>query len=69
MSPSSPNSPHWRAQEIGTYKTLAAKAIEDVCEAEHVYSFVIGDHVPHLHIHFVGRYPGAPREYWGPKVD
>ena len=25
--------------------------------------------VPHVHIHVIGRYPGAPREYWGPKVD
>jgi diadenosine tetraphosphate (Ap4A) HIT family hydrolase len=36
---------------------------------EHVYSFVIGDGVPHVHVHVIGRYPGAPRAYWGPKVD
>ena len=36
---------------------------------EHVYSFVIGDGVPHLHVHVIGRYPGAPREYRGPRVD
>jgi len=57
------------AREIGAYSTLAAKAIQDICRAEHVYSFVIGDHVPHVHVHLIGRYPGAPREYWGPKVD
>ncbi len=36
---------------------------------EHVYSFFIGDGVPHVHIHVIGRYAGAPREFWGPKVD
>ena len=57
------------AREIGAYTTLAAKAIQDICRAEHVYSFVIGDDVPHVHVHLIGRYPGAPREYWGAKVD
>jgi diadenosine tetraphosphate (Ap4A) HIT family hydrolase len=57
------------AREIGLYTSLAAKALQDVCGAVHVYSFVIGDHVPHVHVHVIGRYPGAPREYWGPKVD
>lgn len=37
--------------------------------AKHVYSFVLGHHVPHLHIHVVPRYPGAPREFWGTRVD
>ena len=27
------------------------------------------DRVPHLHLHLIGRYPGAPRQYWGPRVD
>ena len=30
---------------------------------------VAGDGVPHVHYHVIGRYPGAPREYWGTKVD
>jgi diadenosine tetraphosphate (Ap4A) HIT family hydrolase len=25
--------------------------------------------VPHVHVHVVGRCPGAPREYWGLRVD
>jgi len=57
------------AKEIGMYMSLSARAIQAVCGAEHVYSFVIGDHVPHVHVHVIGRYPGAPREYWGIKVD
>ncbi|WP_139905749.1 HIT family protein [Clostridium thermarum] len=36
---------------------------------EHVYSFVIGHNIPHLHFHIVPRYKGSPREYWGVKVD
>ena len=36
--------------------------------AEHVYAFVF-NHIPHHHVHVVARYPGTPREYWGPRVD
>jgi diadenosine tetraphosphate (Ap4A) HIT family hydrolase len=25
--------------------------------------------MPHVHVHVIGRYPGAPREYWGTRVD
>jgi len=57
------------AREIGLCVSVSAQAIQAVCRAEHVYSFVIGDHVPHVHVHVIGRYPGAPREYWGPRVD
>ena len=37
--------------------------------AEHVYVFVMGDGVSHVHVHVMARYPGAPREYWGAHVD
>jgi histidine triad (HIT) family protein len=57
------------AEMIGFYTSLVAKALVQTEGAEHVYSFVIGDHVPHVHVHVIGRYPGAPRAYWGPKVD
>ena len=36
---------------------------------DHVYAFVYGDRVPHLHVHLVGRYPGAPDDYRGVRVD
>jgi histidine triad (HIT) family protein len=36
---------------------------------EHVYAFVFGDSVPHLHVHLVGRHPEAPQEYRGVHVD
>lgn len=34
-----------------------------------MYSVVLGDAVPHLRIHLAPRYPGAPEEYWGMRVD
>ncbi len=57
------------AQAIGLYVSRVAKAMLQTEGVDHVYSFFIGDGVPHVHVHVIGRYPGAPREYWGPKVD
>ena len=57
------------AQAIGLFTARLARALMETESAEHVYSFVIGDGVPHVHVHVIGRYPGAPREYWGPWVD
>jgi diadenosine tetraphosphate (Ap4A) HIT family hydrolase len=34
-----------------------------------VYAAVIGDGVPHLHVHLLPRYPGTPREFWWTRVD
>src|ERR1700743_2723767 len=41
----------------------------DGAGAEHVYAAVLGDGVPHLHVHLLPRFPGTPREYWGTDVD
>ena len=57
------------SEAIGYYASLTAKALVETEGAEHVYSFVIGHHVPHFHMHVIARYPGAPREYWGTRVD
>ena len=57
------------AETIGYYTCVVTKALVEILEVEHVYSFVIGDHTPHVHVHLIGRYAGAPREYWGVKVD
>jgi diadenosine tetraphosphate (Ap4A) HIT family hydrolase len=57
------------AEVIGYYTSLVAKALVETEGAEHVYSFVLGHHVSHLHVHVIARYPGAPREYWGTRVD
>jgi histidine triad (HIT) family protein len=57
------------AQTIGLFTTRLARALMDTEGAEHIYAFVIGDGVPHVHVHVIGRFPGAPRQYWGPHVD
>lgn len=57
------------AQALGLLVSRLSRALKEVEAAEHVYAFVLGDHVPHLHVHLVPRYPGAPREYWGIHVD
>jgi histidine triad (HIT) family protein len=57
------------AGALGVFTSRVAHALMQVLHVEHVYSFVIGDGVPHVHVHVIGRYPGAPREYWGTKVD
>lgn len=53
------------AAALGLVVNNLAQALKTIEKAEHIYSFVLGDDVPHLHIHLVPRYPGAPREYLG----
>jgi len=57
------------AQRAGSLISKLSKALKVSEGAEHVYLFVLGHHVPHLHIWLVPRYPGTPREYWGLRVD
>ena len=57
------------ARSVGWWCTRASRALRDVAGAEHVYAAVIGDAVPHLHVHLLPRYPGTPREYWWTRVD
>jgi len=57
------------ARAAGWWCARASRALRDVAGSEHVYSAVIGDAVPHLHIHLMPRYPGTPREYWWTRVD
>jgi histidine triad (HIT) family protein len=57
------------AKAIGLFTSRVAKALLHTESMEHVYTFFIGDGVPHVHIHVIGRYPNAPKEYWGAKVD
>jgi histidine triad (HIT) family protein len=57
------------AQAMGLWCTRASRALRDVAGAEHVYAAVIGDGVPHVHVHLVPRYPGTPREYWWTRLD
>jgi len=57
------------AQAVGLLVARLSRALRTCEGAEHVYAFVLGHHVSHLHIHVVPRYPGTPREYWGVRVD
>lgn len=57
------------AQAIGALVARLSRALKAELNAEHVYAFVIGDRVPHLHVHVIVRHPGAPQEYWGVRVD
>jgi len=56
------------AQALGLLVAHLSRALKMGEHAEHIYSLVLGDHVPHLHIHLVPRYPGTPREFWGLRV-
>lgn len=57
------------AAEVGKYQMVVSKVFSRFFDAEHIYSFVFGDGVDHLHIHLIPRYRGAPIEYRGVKVD
>ncbi len=51
------------AQALGSLVSRLSRALKATEEAEHIYAFVLGDDVAHLHIHLVPRYRGAPRKY------
>jgi diadenosine tetraphosphate (Ap4A) HIT family hydrolase len=42
------------AQMIGLYTSRLARALMTTEGVEHIYAFVIGDGVPHLHVHLIG---------------
>lgn len=58
------------AAALGVLVNRLARALQEVAEAEHVYSFVFGDGVAHGHLHVVvaPRYADTPREYWGVRL-
>ena len=53
------------AAAIGVVVNRLSRALREVVGAEHVYSFVFGDRVPHLHFHLAPRYPGTPPDLFG----
>jgi histidine triad (HIT) family protein len=57
------------ARSVGLWSARASRALREVAGAVHVYSAVIGDAVPHLHVHLLPRFPGTPPEYWWTRVD
>ena len=56
------------AEAVGRTISRMARLLHDAVGAEHVYMWVIGDEVPHLHVQLVPRFPNTPREYWGPRL-
>ena len=54
------------AKAFGMIMARVSKALLETEKAEHVYSLVSGNSVPHLHMHLVARYPNTPEDYWGP---
>ncbi|QED46299.1 HIT family protein [Cytobacillus dafuensis] len=54
------------AKAFGMIMARVSKALKETEEAEHIYSLVSGNSVPHLHMHLVARYPHTPEQYWGP---
>jgi histidine triad (HIT) family protein len=57
------------AEAIGRLMSSVARVQREALGAEHVYAFVFGDAVPHLHVHLAPRYPGTPLEYWGVRLN
>jgi len=57
------------AEAVGWFTSLTARSLTATLGFEHIYTFIFGDHVPHLHVHVIGRYPETPREYWVTRVD
>lgn len=56
------------AKAFGMITARVSKALIESENAEHIYSYVMGDAVPHLHMHLVPRYPNTPKEHWGPNA-
>lgn len=54
------------AKSFGMIMAKVSKALIESEKAEHIYSLVSGNSVPHLHMHIVPRYPNTPKEHWGP---
>lgn len=54
------------ARAFGVIMARVSKALKYSESAEHIYSLVSGNFVPHLHMHLIARYPNTPEEYWGP---
>lgn len=52
------------AAAIGLLVNAVSAALRETESAEHVYSYVYGDGVPHLHVHLQARYPNTPMEFW-----
>lgn len=57
------------AQAMGRLVARLSRALMQELNAEHIYAFVVGDRIRHLHFHLIPRHPGTPEEYWGARID
>ena len=51
---------------IGETLNRVSIALRETQHDEHMYAFVQGDVVPHVHIHGIPRYANTPESFWGP---
>lgn len=54
------------AKAFGLITSRVSKALKEREGAEHIYTFVSGNGVPHMHMHIIPRYPNTPKEFWSP---
>jgi histidine triad (HIT) family protein len=54
---------------VGRMAAQLARALTEAGGAEWVYSAVVGNAVPHFHLHLLPRYPGTPRDIPWHSVD
>ncbi|HEY9870931.1 MAG TPA: HIT family protein [Candidatus Obscuribacterales bacterium] len=53
------------AESYGKILSTAIKAVRQVVPCERVYTFTLGELVPHFHVHIIPRTAGMPRAYRG----
>lgn len=54
------------AKRFGLISSRVSKALKASEGAEHIYTFVSGNGVPHMHMHIIPRYANTPKEFWSP---
>jgi diadenosine tetraphosphate (Ap4A) HIT family hydrolase len=54
------------AKSFGVIMARVSKVLMETEKAEHIYSLISGNSVPHLHMHLVASYPNTPEKYWRP---
>jgi histidine triad (HIT) family protein len=57
------------ASAMGVASARLSRSLMSVLPVEHIYAMIVGDEVPHVHLHLLPRYVGTPREYWWDRVD
>lgn len=53
-----------KQKRFGLISSRVSKALKESEGAEHIYTFVSGNGVPHMHMHIIPRYANTPKEFW-----